>query len=97
MPIVASEFLGSERCIGVGTEIFNVFVLISYRCWKLSFALLAIVLDVLSHLLFEHYSTLRINKHGSQKDQEQKKNGNYFFYDAEEAGGDEDDDDFDDI
>jgi len=39
----------------------------------------------------------RINKHGSQKDQEQKKNGNYFFYDAEDGGGDDDDDDFDDI
>jgi len=36
----------------------------------------------------------RINKHGSQKDQEQKKNGNYFFYDADE---DDDGDDFDDI
>ncbi len=34
MPLVASEFLGSERCIGVGTEIFNVFVLISYRLMR---------------------------------------------------------------
>ena len=31
----------------------------------------------------------RINKLGSQKDQEQKKSGNYFFYDD---GADEDDD-----
>jgi ATP-binding cassette subfamily E protein 1 len=37
----------------------------------------------------------RINKRGSQKDQEQKKNGNYFFYDADD--GAEDDGDFDDI
>ena len=33
----------------------------------------------------------RINKKGSQKDQEQKKNGNYFFYD--DGGGDSDSDD----
>ncbi|KAG7340041.1 ABC transporter-like protein [Nitzschia inconspicua] len=38
----------------------------------------------------------RINKKGSQKDQEQKKNGNYFFYDVGEDD-DEDDDNFDDI
>lgn len=37
----------------------------------------------------------RINKKGSQKDQEQKKNGNYFFYD--DGADDDDDDDFDDI
>ena len=33
----------------------------------------------------------RINKKGSQKDQEQKKNGNYFFYD--DGGNDSDSDD----
>jgi hypothetical protein len=38
----------------------------------------------------------RINKKGSQKDQEQKKSGAYFFYDTEE-NDDDDDDAFDDI
>eukprot|EP00522_Entomoneis_paludosa_P018034 CAMPEP_0172440996 /NCGR_PEP_ID=MMETSP1065-20121228/1586_1 /TAXON_ID=265537 /ORGANISM="Amphiprora paludosa, Strain CCMP125" /LENGTH=656 /DNA_ID=CAMNT_0013190131 /DNA_START=83 /DNA_END=2053 /DNA_ORIENTATION=+ len=37
----------------------------------------------------------RINKRGSQKDQEQKKNGNYFFYD--DGADDDDDDDIDDF
>lgn len=41
---------------------------------------------------------IRINKRGSQKDQEQKKSGNYFFYDADDGGNaDDEDDDFDDI
>ena len=40
--------------------------------------------------------SIRINKRGSQKDQEQKKSGNYFFYDADDAA-DGDDEDFDDI
>lgn len=35
---------------------------------------------------------VRINKKGSQKDQEQKRSGNYFFYDD----GADDDDDVDD-
>lgn len=35
----------------------------------------------------------RINKKGSQKDQEQKSNGNYFFYDD---GGDDEGEDIDD-
>ena len=35
----------------------------------------------------------RINKKGSQKDQEQKSKGNYFFYDD---GADDDDADIDD-
>ncbi|KAL3917872.1 MAG: hypothetical protein SGILL_004509 [Bacillariaceae sp.] len=39
----------------------------------------------------------RINKKGSQKDQEQKKAGAYFFYDADDNDGDDDDEDFDDI
>lgn len=38
--------------------------------------------------IFSHH--YRINKLGSQKDQEQKKSGNYFFYD--DGAGDEDED-----
>ena len=57
------------------------------------------MLTLLFPYTFQNWKTLasyRINKHGSQKDQEQKKSGNYFFYDAGEEEGD-DDDDFDDI
>jgi hypothetical protein len=46
----------------------------------------------------DQQNVARINKHGSQKDQEQKKSGNYFFYDADDttpAVGE--DDDFEDI
>jgi sarcosine oxidase delta subunit len=45
---------------------------------------------------FFAYLYLRINKRGSQKDQEQKKSGNYFFYD-DGADDEDDDEDFDDL
>jgi hypothetical protein len=47
-----------------------------------------------SLILFVSLLHDRINKKGSQKDQEQKRSGNYFFYDD---GADDDDVDDDDI
>lgn len=94
---------GCERRIGVGTGIFNVFVLISYQLFaenNWTYCLhsnprYVILTFSNSSSCFNVLQTVRINKHGSQKDQEQKKNGNYFFYDADD--GAEDDGDFDDI
>jgi len=55
---------------------------------------------VFFYSLFFHFLLFknchRINKFGSQKDQEQKKSGNYFFYDDAETD-DAADADFDDI
>ena len=45
-----------------------------------------------NHFPFAPLLDDRINKKGSQKDQEQKRSGNYFFYDD----GADDDDDVDD-
>ncbi len=49
MPIVAFDFFDSERCIGVGTETLNVFVLISYRLLFSAAAIPTILLGLLSH------------------------------------------------
>ena len=85
---------GSERCLGAGTGSINVFVLISYQQWSLNYNYIYVCPSWLDFFLFLE-QLHRINKFGSQKDQEQKKNGNYFFYDAGED--DDDEDDFDDI
>ena len=89
-------FIASERCLGVGTGIFNVFVLISYQRYAENNGIITCFRPPV--LWFSRFYSflvhIRINKHGSQKDQEQKKNGNYFFYDADD---DDDADDFDDI
>jgi hypothetical protein len=48
-----------------------------------------------AHPYFPTLTFHRINKRGSQKDEQQKKSGNYFFYDDPED--DAEPEDFDDI
>ena len=92
--------LSSRNCgrrLGVGSGRNNVFVLISDwqkhgdPAWEV-YCFVAFL--YFSHFILSFYD--RINKKGSQKDQEQKKSGAYFFYEAD-AEGEDDDDDFDDI
>ena len=82
--------LEHERCSSVGCARLKSYVLISNL--SLGYVVWASFVFAASHSLV--FFIPRINKKGSQKDQEQKKAGAYFFYDD---GADDDEEEFDDI
>lgn len=85
------SLLEHERCSSVGCAGLKSYVLISNLSFE--YVVGSSFVFAASHSLV--FFVLRINKKGSQKDQEQKKAGAYFFYD--DGADDAEEEEFDDI